>query len=373
MKVLVTDAGFKHTLGIIRSLGKAGIDVFCVGKRGDIGALSKYSSGIGFPSKYFDENHLDYIFREIKKRKYEVLLPVSATATEFVSRQLKHFQRILPVPIAEIEKIDFAFDKLRIAELSERIGVPSPKTYYDPSGKFQSVSSLSFPLVIKRRNELYNQPVKYANSIEEYEIIMNSWKGPPPIIQQFIDGVGCAFFALYDRGECKRIFMHKRVRENPPSGGPSCCAESIFEEDILQYGKKILDSLNWHGVAMVEFKRSIIDGKPYIMEVNPKFWGSLDIALQAGVNFPLYAVKMALGERIEFSDKYQVGLRYHWPLDGEISHFLLSPSSFREIFFDLFNPKVKSNIFFTDPVPHAFSSFYSLWNIIVFLKNWWKR
>ena len=57
--------------------------------------------------------------------------------------------------------------------------------------------------------------------------------------------------------------MHRRIREYPSSGGPSTCAESYFDEKMLEYGKKILDHLKWDGVAMIEFKKDDSSGTYY--------------------------------------------------------------------------------------------------------------
>lgn len=41
---------------------------------------------------------------------------------------------------------------------------------------------------------------------------------------------------------------------------------------------------------MVEWKVDLRDGRPKLMEINPRFWGSLELAVRSGVNFPsLYA------------------------------------------------------------------------------------
>ena len=81
------------------------------------------------------------------------------------------------------------------------------------------------------------------------------------MIQEYIQGSGYGFFAIYENGNLKEFFMHKRIRENPITGGSSVCAKSIYEPKLFRYGKDLLDKLNWHGVAMVEFKKDSKSGK----------------------------------------------------------------------------------------------------------------
>jgi predicted ATP-grasp superfamily ATP-dependent carboligase len=144
--------------------------------------------------------------------------------------------------------------------------------------------------------------------------------------------------------------MHRREREFPVTGGASIAAESVYDEKLKDVGKKLLDALSWHGVAMVEFKLDEADNQFKLMEINPKFWGSLDLAIAAGVDFPYDLARMSRGEAIEYSEEYKRGLRYQWPIEDLIcvkSH----PSYFWPFFKDLCNFKVKKNITIRDLNP----------------------
>jgi predicted ATP-grasp superfamily ATP-dependent carboligase len=101
-------------------------------------------------------------------------------------------------------------------------------------------------------------------------------------------------------------------------------------------GLQLLKALDWFGVAMVEFKLDPRDGIPKLMEINPRFWGSLALAIAAGVNFPLLLLRMSRGEDVEPIETYQTGKMCRWLLPGDVLHFLhnsrrmnLRPSFFR--------------------------------------------
>ena len=66
--------------------------------------------------------------------------------------------------------------------------------------------------------------------------------------------------------------MHKRLHEVPPIDGPGSMAKSFYDDKLRSFGTKILEEFNWHGVAMVEFKKDMRDGQYKAMEINPKFW-----------------------------------------------------------------------------------------------------
>src|SRR5207249_2900067 len=87
-----------------------------------------------------------------------------------------------------------------------------------------------------------------------------------------------------------------RVHEVPLTGGGSSYRRSVPPPALmLAAARTLLEALEWHGVAMVEFKREP-DGRFCLMEVNPRLWGSLALAIDAGVNFPLGLWRIAAGE-----------------------------------------------------------------------------
>lgn len=160
--------------------------------------------------------------------------------------------------------------------------------------------------------------------------------------------------------------MHRRIREYPPPAGASSCAESFYDPQLKEYGIRLLDALEWHGVAMVEFRYDIRDHQYKILEVNPKFWGSLDLALACGVDFPYYLCQVASGEVLEYSEEYERGLRFHWPFSGELQLCWRRPSSTWAILADCLNPRVKSNLWLSDWRPN-------LKEAMIVLRSGWNR
>jgi hypothetical protein len=144
--------------------------------------------------------------------------------------------------------------------------------------------------------------------------------------------------------------MHQRIRENPITGGPSTCARTIHQADLVYAGKRLLDGLNWNGVAMVEFKRNQ-EGKIFLMEINPKFWGSLDLAISSGVDFPLLVAEITL-MNLDTPIKYHAtASKFQWPFDGDFKLALKHPKLMPSILLDFINPKVKKNIYLRDLSP----------------------
>ena len=108
------------------------------------------------------------------------------------------------------------------------------------------------------------------------------------LLQERIEGPGVGVFVCCDRGEPVALFAHRRLREKPPSGGVSVLCESAAARSDRRAtsATRLLQALDWRGVAMVEFKRDLRDGSLRLMEINGRFWGSLQLAIDAGVEFP---------------------------------------------------------------------------------------
>lgn len=85
--------------------------------------------------------------------------------------------------------------------------------------------------------------------------------------------------------------------------------ESIYNEEIKELGLRLLKAMNWHGVAMVEFKLDNRDNKFKLMEVNGRWWGSLPLAILSGVDFPYLLHRMVTEGDVEPVTEYKLGVR----------------------------------------------------------------
>jgi hypothetical protein len=75
----------------------------------------------------------------------------------------------------------------------------------------------------------------------------------------------------------------------------------------------------WDGPAMIELRDD--GGEPCLMEVNGRFWGSLQLAISAGVDFPRLWVEALRGAPVEHGDRYRAGVTLRW-LWGDVKRFL---------------------------------------------------
>lgn len=331
--VLILDGAHRSALAATRSLGKKGVHVVVGGEyEATLAGRSRYcSERLVYPSPIRNsEQFVQVILEEIRRREIKVLLPMTEITTSLVLKQRHRFPSV-HIPIASYDLFERLADKWTVLELAHDLGVQVPATEFVRShGDLDKIlDSAEFPVVLKpRRSRIWcggrwiEASVKYANSPQELLDSVRSYHcfaHHPFLVQKLIHGQGHGIFALYRHGQPVIFFAHRRLREKPPTGGVSVLSESVeMNPRALSAARKILEHVGWHGVAMVEFKVSS-DGTPYLMEINPRFWGSLQLAVDAGVDFPWFAYQMALGEQPSEGDAYRVGVRERWLL-GDAAH-----------------------------------------------------
>ena len=359
---LVTDEHYKHSLGIVRQLGRQGVSVSVVaGSKESLACRSRYCREVILAENGRPESLVETTVRAAQERHFDLVIPVSYSMTLALAQRRDQLLPCTQLEVPPYQTIAHAADKLEMTRLAESVGVPVPRTIR-ASERDQLDAKLRFPLVIKPQQESPRQrPIRYAYNKEQFNAALLQFSDSrhdgtfsDSIVQEYIPGHGCGLFATYQNGVCKRVFMHRRVREYPATGGVSSCAESFYDPTLESYGRRMLDALNWHGVAMVEFRRDDRDGEYKLMEINPKFWGSLDLALAAGADFPGDLCHMALGRTLPFTDQYRRDLRFHWPLScqGDLYHLWTRPQSFFAVALDSLNPRVKSNVWLGDIGPN---------------------
>ena len=366
MHVLVTDDSYYSTLGVVRSLGRKGIRVSVLADGPvRLASRSRYCSARYSVPRSSGSSFFAAAADVLRQAHFDLVIPVGYAPTLSLAQHKAELNGLSTIEVADGEKIRAAADKAYANELAIAAGVPAPRTVCPRSldDLVRLSADLEYPVVIKQAGETPKQPVQYARSrfelINLYHLLCerNNGSGSAlPLVQEYIPGYGCGFFALYQHGVCKRIFMHRRVRETPPKGGISCCAASHYDPKLKEYGTRLLDRLEWHGVAMVEFRYDVRDNDYKLMEINPKFWGSLDLSLAAGVDFPYYLCQMAQGQELDYSEEYDRNIRFHWPL-LEMQHLWKRPLSFGAVLGDVFSPRVKSNLRLDDIWPNVLEPF----------------
>ena len=314
MRILVTDGNTKHSIAIQHYILKYDPTIELLVHR-TLSALRSWLAHM--PNRTVVGGTLDEV---LSKCSYDMVIPVGAKSVVKVAQACPH-KAVLPC----LDSVNLCLNKHKTAELARRCEVPMPRTWLPASLEEAFSLRPAFPCVIKPTNENVAKFVLYAQSPSEFPTLYetafrecSAAGGGPPLVQEYVRGVGAGFFALYDRGQVKWVFMHQRIREWPVTGGASTAAKAFYHPQLRDYGTRLLDELKWHGVAMVEFKYCPERDQFWLIEINPKFWGSAELAFRAGVNFPAGLIRVYRKELLGYCEEYDRNLKFYWPMPDDL-------------------------------------------------------
>ena len=380
-KILLTDGNYKHTWAAARAISSSGYIVDVIGGNRSISSKSKHVRKNVFNINTLSNNNLNKFLEIIKKEQYDIVLGIGASSIKFLSENREQISKYVKLLLPPKKSLAICLDKTQTMKFASAYNICIPKTYLFKSMKDVNYLKTvgNFPIIIKSAIEVDKRiPTLYISSREDLDnnLIEKIFAFNSSFIaQERIFGGAEGFFAIYKNGLLIDYMMHERMRENPITGGPSTKARSIYKQDLYDFGKLALDKLKWNGVAMVEFKRDAL-GQLHLLEINPKFWGSLDLALAAGVNFPTLAVKIAAEKKVNPKKYHAQKKIFQWPLDGDIELGVKNLKLLPSIIADLINPKINKNIYLYDLSPsiHTIINKTIAWffNFAIFYetKNW---
>jgi len=334
--VIVTDGEQRAALAVVRSLGTAGYRcVVASSLRASIAGASRFAArsvmvpdSLSRPTAFADA-----IAAVATAEHATVVLPISEQALLAI---VPIRDRLLPavVPFPDVESIRIVADKQRLLREASKLGIAVPHQVVLSAPKaFGAIDplALQFPVILKPARSVseigdvrVKQSVSYASGAEELrrKIDALSPAAFPLLLQERIVGPGIGIFMLLWDGELRAEFAHRRLCEKPASGGVSVYRESIaMDDDLRERSRNLLNRFGWFGPAMVEYKRDSATGRAYLMEVNGRFWGSLQLAIDSGVDFPQLLVRCALGQPSERIHSYRVGVRSRWWW-GQVDHLV---------------------------------------------------
>lgn len=216
-----------------------------------------------------------------------------------------------------------ARDKLKLYDFGKAHGFFVPKDHfvYDLPALKKYLKDQEFPVVVK--GKFYDAEIAYSYDQAEkaYFKIQAKW-GLPIIVQEFIKGTEINIAILGD-GEGSAISIIPMRKTYITDKGKAWAGITLEDDKLIALAQKFVECTNWRGGCELEVMLTK-DGKPYIMEVNPRFPAWIYLSAAAGQNQPASLVKMAMGEKLSPFTEYHVGrmfIRYAWDLIADISEF----------------------------------------------------
>jgi predicted ATP-grasp superfamily ATP-dependent carboligase len=367
MRILVLDGNQNQAVAAVRSLAHAGHEVLV----GDADTWCKAGwsrfcqDRFRYPGPQADAAaFVGRITDLVRMRAGTLVMPMTEATTLPLSAHRETIfnaggRMVLPAHSDLLR----AFDKEQTTQLASSLGIRVPKTIQlrSAADAQQAANSIEYPVVLKPRvsEELSSQGEvrttgrpRYASNRAEFESAYRdlSTRSSAVLVQEFVRGCGAGYFALFHQGELRAEFAHQRIRDVYPTGSGSAVRISIRPDPTIREASlAILRALNWHGVAMVEF-RAEPRKAPVFLEVNGRFWNSLALACQAGVDFPALLAEMAENGDVRPGLDYQTDVRCRWLL-GDFRHLVEVWRGAPEGYPEKYPSRLRTLAAFLTPVP----------------------
>jgi predicted ATP-grasp superfamily ATP-dependent carboligase len=340
---------------------------------------SRYCHGhFVYPSPYlFPERFVETLARKAEEFGSQVLIPMHEEGY-VIARYRERLPPFLEVPLPDYDQIMALHNKDRFYALARRLSVPIPKTFLvGQMGGIEEISSrLSYPAVVKPRRAHGAFGLSYANSPEglrrAYRRLVRQFGFGPtetPIVQEYVAGIKHSVCMLFNRGKLRAQCTFKFLRELPIDGGTAVLRISVRDERMEHIARRVLEHLQWHGIAEAEFTLTEDQG-PILMEINPRFWGSLYQGVASGVDFPYLLYRMAIDGDVDPVLEYPLGVKTRW-LWGDwraLCDYLKRPISQHRVLFDYLKFYRRDTFYddfcFDDPLPFVVEMIYPFISLI---------
>ena len=237
----------------------------------------------------FLRQHYDTVivqnYTSIDKDTYSYILPMGADDTyRFLSQhQILHYHNHIAFSHSNLR----VFDKSKMLQLADGLKVPVPKSYYDQS------KIKHFPIFYKEGFEKGGGTRGIAYQANEIP------PGKGLLYQEYIatpSTYGVAFLAK--DGHILTYTTHKEVISYPTTGGSSVVIEAYEDERLLIYTQKLLKALEYNGWGLAEYKYCDKKEDFVFMEINAKFWASIEFMLRNDPQFLDYLLGIKYSKKV---------------------------------------------------------------------------
>jgi predicted ATP-grasp superfamily ATP-dependent carboligase len=303
----VTYGWCRTSYGVVHSLGRRGIVVH-VGDASPraMSRFSKYARSFQRLPDFFVEpdRYFESVCRAVRRTGAKVLLPGHEDAGIF-SRYRDALPAGVRTPLPPFDLYERIEDKWGCIELARQYGCPAPATK-----KISSLAELegyrdfaAWPLVIKTRAGNGAKGVRvvhgFAELLDEFRNLVAAYRLPPerwPILQEYLPGRVMGVGVVYHKGRCIAATADRYLRfKDRELTGTATLRETPPDLDLIAVAVSFLDKLGWHGVAQLEFIPDK-NGVPRLNEINARPWGSMALAIHAGVDFPWLWYRAAIDD-----------------------------------------------------------------------------
>ena len=237
---------------------------------------------------------LERVIQISKAHKIDILFPIGELGTKFTILNLKVLKELFLIPpIPDMDALNLVSDKWILNEFSKKASLPYPRTF--PIEKETDIKSLdlSYPILLKPRIGAGGIGIEFIDSEARLLNVLENEDGEKYcgkyIIQEYAEGEDIDMSVLCLDGEILAYTIQQPIKKEKSSFSFGKVIELKNDAGIYDLGKTLFSSLNWSGVAHVDFIHDEKTGLTNMIDFNPRYWGTLIGSIVGGVNFPFLA------------------------------------------------------------------------------------
>lgn len=334
--VLVDEAEHNIGIGVIRSLGRAGYKVTACSSDPDaLGLSSRFATRTEqCPSPFRRQEFLRWLDATIAAHRIDAIIPTEGLLTA-IEPTYSSYAHLLPYS-TDKDVLYGAISKYRM--VSRFLDPETPQQlqrHMPPSLLVNSTAQLpttlelgALPMPIYAKTDFLNSPVGAQSSVHRLDDIAAAGalltdlgaRYSRFLVQGHVEGVGVGVFVVVRGGKILARFMHRRLHEFPHTGGVSSFRQSWWHDAIHADACERIRHLDWQGPLMLEYRWNPRTDEFHLIELNCRFWGSLHLALYAGVDFPRILVDAMHGHFETRQPEFRLGVRCRDTFPTEARH-----------------------------------------------------
>lgn len=326
MRVLIVEDGRQRgALAAVRSLGRAGHHVAVAAPKTPLSGWSRWCNDVQRIPDASDARCIGRITRIVRQERYDVVFPVGDAECLMLAASRDHLGAA--VGVADHNSVRRALDKVELGVVAERLGIRTPQVLEEIPSPLPAAG-----VVVKER--LHGQENQGGRAPHSAPVLAVTTKeaiaaaaaieggGGTPLFQEAVAGDLIAYVACRTKdGHIVGEMQQRALHTFPPQAGVSVRAVSTPVDPALRDAcARLLDELGLWGVAEIQFIAPAT-GTPALIDVNPRFYGSMALAIRAGVDFPVLLTAIATGIEPQ-ARAGRVGARYQW-LEGDLRRALV--------------------------------------------------
>jgi predicted ATP-grasp superfamily ATP-dependent carboligase len=205
---------------------------------------------------------------------------------------LKHrpelFEYGVNIPTVDLEIYEKLSDKLSFVNLCKQAGFNIPRNIDIPDIDLKDKSSFSLKFVVKPKilKPQTHVPLLIENKKSYQHFLKLQLNMNEYFIQEYVTGPSIYYCGQYIKGTKVLSFAQINLHQQPDGHSVIKAVPYELPGDFVSRIDTMMQSVNWDGIMMIEFKRDEISGQYYAIECNPRFWGPLQLCIDNGINFP---------------------------------------------------------------------------------------